>query len=338
MHYFSLVITLAAWIFTTAADPSPNPIPQIFSDLPPGSDGNNDGEVNISKMSLEDFYERLEDLIIILVDDKPLPLNVPPVGSRVFAELTSVMTVKEARVVSAPAGVGCFFMSKPEIQSSPRTSNPSSRRKKPSGFSKSSKSSRSSSRSSFRSSNFHQAGGESAQNTYVTPTFYSSGLEKDGETLVLDPSFVNAGYISCFRLPVNDQQEIDENTVAFLIDFKSPNGEAIIVPGLEGLGSEITHFDSMQLNALDDSVKKAGLGFGHTEVAITRAAIVHAPPAMASEATCRIIALIADEHLRFADFSIARQLEKPIPDVRFLVCQNSSDFDMGPLTESAFQF
>lgn len=114
------------------------------------------------------------------------------------------MTVKEARVASAPAGVGCFFVSKPQNQPSPRTSNPSTRRNKPSGFSKSSKSSKSSSRSSSRPSDFYRAVGESARNTYVTPTFYSSGLGKDGETLVLNPSFVNAGYISCFRLPVNN--------------------------------------------------------------------------------------------------------------------------------------
>ena len=334
MHNFYFIFTIAAWVFTVTANPNPNPVPQVSSDLPPGSDENNSSEGNINNGDNEDASEDLESEIIVVANNQRIPLPVPPVGSRAFRYSDLPYTVEEARVESAPAGIGCFFVSNPQSQSSPGTSSPSTRRTRPSGFSRSSRPSRSSSRSSSSSSDFSWAVGGPGRNTYVSPTFYSSGSAEAGENLVFSPPFVNVGSLSCFRLPVNDQKRVDENTIAILVDLRSPSGEAISMPGLEGLASEITHFEPMSLVDIDNSVKGAGFAFGNTSVIMTRAAIVHAPPALASSMTCRLIALVGNERLRFADFSIARQLETPIPDIRFLICQDSPYFDMSGYREA----
>lgn len=307
-----LVLTLATWITVAVAIPKPDPVPQVSSDTPRNI-GDNDGESDNSGES-----NSFDDEIIVVANDREIRLPVPPIGEIVHRGAIPVDVAEEAKVKSAPPGIGCFFRSDPDNDPPPDTSSSSTESNAPEGFLRLSRPSGSSSEPSDSS-----WGIDEPDNTYVSQTFYSSSSAEEGEIVYFDPPFAYVMMLSCFHLAVNDQQQINENTLALFMDFQSPSGKPISVPGSDVAGPEISRFEAFSLiEDIETSAKRIAVQFGETEVIMTRAAIVHAPPALASTITCDVLGVIARKHRRTASFSVARQLPTPIPEIRLMVCQN----------------
>ena len=330
-HLFaaSCLLTLIHSFALAAASPEPAAAPQIST--PPE---NNQGEGDDS-----------DDAILVVAngaEDMPIPLPIPRVGERSWYDLVQPNIVYDAYVKSSPPGVGCFFVSNPNVEPvldeenpSPAPDPASKKRQKPKGFGSSSGSSRSS-RPSRPSgpSGFSWQVKTTREYPYVSPTFYASGSEARGQLMTFKPPFLSPARISCFRLPVNDQQQIDENAIAVLLDFYTADGRTIVTPevGVEEEALGISVFESMTLKPTINSATgtrymAAGKSWARTPMTLARAALVHAPPEKSSAMVCRVVRLAEGEMIGHVDFTIARQLLNPVTRTGLFLCQDTSIFE-----------
>ena len=304
MRNCCLALAFASWVFDAAANPVPNPAPLRLPDFPSGGDGNNNGEGN------NNFGDRnRDDRVVVVANEQEVTLRLS-VGDHKTLDVVQPFEVDEARIKYAPPGVGCFFISNSFDQSLPASS-----------FSKS------------PSKTFEVQGSpneETMRLNFVSPTFYSSGSAMEGENLVLDPPFSNVKYLTCFRV---GQQYFTGNQVLLLLEQEPLQGLAMF----DSDGNKLkrrTRFMSWALEPTTSDVEQAvrSITWPNEKVKTVRAAIVHAPPALASSVTCRLfrkaVGSLERQTVRFADISIARPLTKTIPDYGATLCRKTQDFDM----------
>ena len=326
-YYFivaSYVLAITRNIAIVCANPGPMAEPQIL----PGNE------------SSESSNGYSGDEIVFVAngeDDNEQRMPVPAIGERVWAPLVQPSIAYEAQVVSAPPGIGCFFISNPNLEGTTDEPPTSGRRSRPQGFSSSSRPSRSSSRSSrsSRSSGFSWSVSSPVEYPFVSPTFYSSGSAARGEAVTFDPPFLAPAQVSCFHLPVNDQQQIEENTVAVLMDLYTPDGRGIITPDVsaEDRAAAVSVFEAMTLQedvlqSTGETIMSANREWAKTPLTMARAAIVHEPREKASAITCRVFRLISPSRLGHVDFTVARQLLRPFESSQLVLCQDSPVFNI----------
>ena len=310
MHQRYLALTIAAWVFTAIANPTPDPAPreapQQLTNLPSDYTTDNNGGSNNNNDDDGDGDDNNNEAIVVVVNGQEARLELPPVGEQVHMKVLQPFVVEEATVKSAPLGVGCFFTSNHEGNSPPASAFQTSSR-------------------NFRS--LESVENERTQNSFVTPTFYSAGSGVEGENLTLDPPFSNVWYLACFRASVKNDNPFYENNVVVQFEQMAHPGRVFMLNG-EAVGIR-TKFVTLSLNPFSasqkDEIRERIHGRSKTYV-VTRAAIVHISPALASSVTCRIYSTL-QAFIEYADFSLDKQLTTPISDVDAMFCQKSPDFD-----------